>query len=579
MVTSGHATGGMRSAGPTLNVFPPPESLRPTIIGTRYAVSAGHHIAAGVAASILERGGNAIDAGVAAGLASNVVLADMCNLGGIAPILVRPAQTQDVWSVAGVGTWGSDATPDAFRARHGDGMPLGSSVAVVPAATDAWITALANWGTWTFSDAATPAIELAEAGFALDRRAAFAFQLFGGNWPTTREIYWPHGRPPREGDVLRQPSLAALLRRLAAAEVGATRADALDSVRRAFYEGGIAEQIVAFNHADGGWLTLDDLARFRSEVAPATARRYSEWVVHTTGPWSQGPALLQALAILEGFDLAALAHNSSEYLHLVTESLKLAFSDRERYYGDPRYVDVPIDRLLSDRYAQELRGYIERTKALPNLPTAQTPRPHRFDTTYLCVIDGAGNAFSATPSDTLDGGPIVPELGIIISPRGVQSHLDPKHPSVLASGKRPRITPSPALALRQSSHGDAMVWTFGCPGGDVIVQAMLQVFLNVVHFGMTPQQAVEAPRIASFSFPDSFHPHNQVEGLLAVEARISEETRDELAARGHRVHVWPEWEFDAGAVSLVLDLQPPNDCRRVLAAGADPRRSSYALGR
>jgi gamma-glutamyltranspeptidase/glutathione hydrolase len=194
----------------------------------------------------------------------------------------------------------------------------------------------------------------------------------------------------------------------------------------------------------------------------------------------------------------------------------------------------------------------------------------RSDTTYLCVVDADGNAFSATPSDTLDDGPIVPGLGIVISPRGHQSRLDPEHPSVLAPGKRPRLTPAPALALAD----DGRVWAFGSPGGDVILQAMLQAFLNVVEFGLTPQQAVEAPRVASYSFPNSFYPHGEPEGRLNVEARIAEDVRRELAARGHDVVVWPELEFDAGSVAMALDLGPG-----VLAGAADPRRSAYALAR
>jgi gamma-glutamyltranspeptidase / glutathione hydrolase len=569
----------MRSEGATPNVFPSPESLRPTVMGTRYAVSAGHPVAAEVAGLVLERGGNAIDAGVAAGLASNVVLVDMCNLGGIAPILVRPAGSADVWSIAGVGTWGSEVTLAAFRRRYGTTMPLGGGVALVPAAADAWLTALARWGTWSFADTAAPAMDLAESGFALDRRAAFALELFGSHWPTTRSVYWPNGRPPREGDVLRQPVLARLLHRLADAEVGSTRVGRLESVRGAFYEGETAEQIVAFSRSNGGWLTLADLAGFRSEVAPAPARGYGGWLVHTTGPWSQGPALLQALAILEGFDLAAVGHNSGEYLHLLVESINLAFSDRERYYGDPRYVEVPLEVLLSDQHAAELRTRIRHSVPPQNPSAIPRKRVPRHDTTYLCVVDAAGNAFSATPSDTLDGGPILPDLGIIVSPRGVQSRLEPDHASVLAPGKRPRVTPSPALALRNSGDSDALVWTLGCPGGDVILQGMLQAFLNVVHFGMSPQQAVEAPRVATFSFPGSFHPHTVFEGDVAVEARITEEARAELNARGHSVRTWPEWEFDAGAVSLALDIKPPGKQGRVIAAGADPRRSTYAIGR
>jgi gamma-glutamyltranspeptidase/glutathione hydrolase len=506
-------------------------------------------------------------------------MASMCNFGGVAPILVRSAGSDEVWSVAGLGTWGSDVTLEAFHERFGDEMPLGGAVAVVPAAPDAWLTALARWGTWSFARVAEPAIELAEAGYALDLRTAFELELFGGQWDTTRAIYWPECRPPRLGERLRQRELAALLRRLAEAESGSDRASALESVRRAFYQGEVAERVVEFVRADGGWLTLEDLATFRSEVAPAVSRPYADWLVHTTDTWSQGPALLQALAILEGFDIESLAHNSADYIHVVAESIKLSFSDRERYYGDPRFVDVPLEYLLSDEHADELRSLVREQVTLPNLPTVPSWRPRRGDTTYLCVIDADGSAFSATPSDTLDGGPIVPELGIIVSPRGVQSRLDPEHPSALAPGKRPRLTPSPALALKRGSGLDSMVWAFGCPGGDVILQAMLQAFLNVVHFGMTPQAAVEAPRYASFSFPDSFYPHVEVERRLSIEARIPESTRAELAARGHDVHPWPEWEFDAGAVSLALDLEPPTAEGRVLAAAADPRRTTYAIGK
>jgi gamma-glutamyltranspeptidase/glutathione hydrolase len=481
--------------------------------------------------------------------------------------------------VSGVGVWGAEATLEAFRERYGDEMPLGGGVAVVPAAPDAWITALARWGTWSLAQVAEPALELAEDGFVLDQRIAFALEVFGGQWESTRAVYWPERRPPRAGDRLRQPQLAALLRRLLEAESGADRSTALESARRAFYEGEIAQTIVEFVHQDGGWLRLDDLAGFRTEVALAVAREYAGWRVHTTDTWSQGPVLLQALAILEGFDLEGLKHNSANYLHVIAEAIKLAFSDRERYYGDPRFVDIDLAYLLSDGHAADLRERISRNAALPNLPTMPEPRSRRHDTTYLCVVDRDGNAFSATPSDTLDGAPLVPELGIIVSPRGVQSRLDPDHPNALAPGKRPRLTPSPALALKRTGGADASVWPFGCPGGDVILQAMLQVFLNVVHFGMTPQQAVEAPRVASFSFPDSFYPHTEVQGRLKVEARIPESIRAELAARGHDVQAWPDWEFDAGAVSLVIDLEPPSERGRVLAAGADPRRSAYAIGR
>jgi gamma-glutamyltranspeptidase/glutathione hydrolase len=566
----------VEGSGP--KTFPSPESLRPTIVATRYVVSAGHHLAAEAASRILAGGGNAIDAGVAGGLVLNVVMPDMCSFGGVAPIVVRAAGNDGVWSVAGVGTWGREATLEAFLERFGDELPEGPGNAVVPAAPAAWITALERWGTRSFAEVAEPAIALAEEGFALDVRAAYAIGLFGREWETTRDVFLPGGRAPQAGDVLRQPALAGLLRCLADAEVGTDRADALARARRAFYEGEIAEKIVAFNRAGGGWLTAGDLAGFTADVAPAVSRPYGGWDVHTTGPWSQGPAMLQALAILEGFDLESAGHNSADYLHLVVEAIKLAFSDRERYYGDPAFVDVPLEWLLSDEHAAELRAGMAPDRVLGNLPTLDAAPARKHDTTYLCVIDGDGNAFSAAPSDTLDGGPLLPELGILVSPRGLQSRTDPAHPSVLAPGKRPRLTPSPALAVRAGEGGDPRLWTFGCPGGDVILQAMLQAFLNVVHFRMTPQQAVEAPRIAGFSCPDSFFPHVELDRRVNAEARIDDAVRGELAARGHHVAVWPEWEFDAGGVSMCLDLRPPGADGRVLAAAADPRRSTYAIG-
>jgi gamma-glutamyltranspeptidase/glutathione hydrolase len=265
---------------------------------------------------------------------------------------------------------------------------------------------------------------------------------------------------------------------------------------------------------------------------------------------------------------------------VVAEATKLAFYDREHYYGDPRHVDVPLERLLSDERAEQLRSLIDAERAVPGLSAGGAEYARRFDTTYLCTIDAEGNAFSAMPSDTLDGAPIIEELGIFISPRGVQSRLDPSHPAALAPGKRPRLTPAPAMALSAERDGDDhRVIAFGCPGGDVILQGALQSFLNLTAFGMTPQQAVEAPRFAAFAWPDSFYPHGEVPARVSLEGRIGDEVAGALKRQGHDVRRWPDFEFDAGAVSMVLDERSPAEGRRVLAAGADPRRINYALGR
>lgn len=570
--------GGMRAEGPTPEAFPPPESLRPTLVGEHYMVAAGHPLVAHVAAQVFERGGNAVDAGVAAGLASNVVQADQCNLGGVAPIVVKPAGDDVVHSVAGLGWWGAAASIDAFRDRFGDDMPLGPPVGVVPAALSAWVRALQRFGTWTFADCARSAIELARDGFAIDQRLASSLEIMGGGfcqWEASKAVYWPHGRAPQTGDHLVQAALGELLQRLADAETGPTREAALDAVHDAFYTGDIAATIARHAAEHDGWLTTDDLAGFDAEIEPAVGRRVGDWTVWTPTTWCQGPALLQALAILAGDDLAALGHNSAEYIHLVAEATKLAFYDREHHYGDPRHVDVALDRLLSDERAAQLRAVIDAERAVPGLGAGGAAYAGRFDTTYLCTIDAEGNAFSAMPSDTIDGGPIIPELGIFISPRGVQSRLDPGHPAALAPGKRPRLTPAPGMAVA----ADGRVLAFGCPGGDVILQGMLQAFLNLTVFGMTPQQAVEAPRFAAFAWPDSFYPHGEVPARVSLEGRIGDDVADALSRWGHDVHRWPDFEFDAGAVSMVLDLRPPDAGRRVLAAGADPRRINYASGR
>lgn len=582
------AAGGMRnSTSPVPNIFPPPESMRPTLIGEHYSVVAGHPLVAMVAADVLERGGTAIDAGVAAGLASNVVQADMCNLGGVAPIVLRLAGSDEVWSISGVGPWSREVTLDSYLDRHKGDMPLGAACSVVPAALDSWVTALSRFGTWSFADVAAPALRYAEEGFVLDRRTALAYELMGAtfkNWESSRAVYWPQGRAPREGERLTQSDLARLLKRLMAAERGAERTEALEAVRKAFYEGEVAERIVAWVREGGGWMTLDDLASFRNEVAPAKRYDYRGWRMFTGGTYSQAPVILQTLSVLAGFDLASHAADDETYLHLLVEAMKLAFSDREKFYGDAGSGAAGIEELLSDDHVAPLRAMVRLDRALPDLPTLDLPLPggvnrgKRRDTTNFTIIDKQGNAFSCSASDTIDGNPVVPGLGIIVSPRGVQSRLVADHPAALGPGRRPRLTPAPALAL-SAGDGDSKVMALSASGGDVIPQGILQAFLNVVDRGMSPQQSVEAARVTCLSFPDSFFPHFHDRGRLSVEARIAETVRSGLAGRGHRVHLWPDYEFDASGVALSLDMSMPAGGRRVLGSGADPRRSHYAVSR
>ncbi|MFQ5828378.1 MAG: gamma-glutamyltransferase family protein [Candidatus Methylomirabilia bacterium] len=564
------------------------------VMGSRWMVAAGHPLAAQAAARILEAGGNAVDAGVAAGICLGVVHPDMVSVAGVAPIIVHLAKARETWTVSGVGSWPRAASVEFFRQRCGGQIPVGVLRTVVPAAPDAWCTALERWGTMSFAAIAAPAIECAERGFPLSvfsARRIEANQEAYRRWPTSAALYLPHGRPPAAGEWFVQSELAQALRAMARAERRSRRrgrAGAVHAARDVFYKGEIAKAICAYHRQEGGLLTLEDLADFHVEVSPPETTSFRDLEMATCGFWCQGPALLEVLNILEPYDLAALGHNSPAFLHLIAEVIKLAFADREAYYGDPAQVKVPATGLLSKAYAEARRGLIRQDRAWPDMPPPGDPdgltavreglrpsdsalrvTPSGLDTSYVAVVDAQGNAFSATPSDPSVDSPVVPGVGCVVSSRGSQSWLDPGHPSAVAPGRRPRLTPSPAMAFK----GGRLFMPLGTPGGDVQLQAVLQVFLNVVLFGMPPQQAVEAPRVASRSFPDSFWPHPAFPGQLRVEGRIPREVSRALADLGHRIEDWPEWEWRAGAVCAIV-VGPDG----ALLAGADPRRGAHAIG-
>ena len=560
-------------------------AYRPTIYGTRHAISAGHYLATMAGFSILEAGGNAVDAGCAAGMALGVLQPDLVNFAGVAPIIIRMADGR-VETIAGLGHWPRSLPPDLFMQRHGGKIPTGVLRTVVPAAPDAWITALERHGTMRFADIAASAIRFAKEGFAMNPLLAMSISSKIEDyrrWPQNAAVFLPGGGAPAIGDKFVQTDLARTIQFMADQDKAApTREAGLAAARDAFYRGDIAREIAAFQKAEGGFLSMQDLAEFRSRIEPAVQRGWRGHQVLTCGPWCQGPALLEALLLTEQVGIKGLAHNSAEYLHVITECLKLALADREYHFGDPQFVDVPLDYLLSpDTIARRARG-VDRGRAHPGMPERmdQAGGPAGFpisaaalpqmdaDTSYACAVDRWGNAFSATPSDGSSNAPIVPGLGIIPSSRGTQSRPDPNHPSGVAPGKRPRLTPNPAMVV--TAQGGVM--PFGTPGGDVQIQAMLQVLLNTLHFGMELQEAIEAPRVASYSFPSSFAPFEYFPGRLAVEARIPAETRAELSRLGHEVKDWPEWTWLAGSVEAVMT----NPETGLIAAGADPRRPAYA---
>ena len=569
-------------------------SYRPAITGTRHMVSAGHYLAAHAGFEILESGGNAIDAGCAAGIALGVLQSDLVNVAGVAPIIIYHAQSDKVITISGLGTWPKRIDPAIFEEKYSGSIPENILRTVVPAAPDAWITALELYGTKTFSDVASAAIRFATDGFTMYPLMASLIEENSSNfqrWKSTADVYLPDGKPPEVGRLFIQSDLGKTLQYMVDEERGARgdRKVGLNAARDAFYKGDIAQEIVKYHKDNGGYLRGDDLEEFRVGLEEPIEINYKGTNIYTCGPWCQGPVLQQILKLLENFDLTSLGHNSTDYVHTLVEAIKLAFADRHFYYGDPKFNDVPMGSLLSTAYTDRRRQLIKPNEAWPGMPPAGDPYQDSaygprleyeagddgnpvtsLDTSYVCVTDQHGNIFSSTPSDVAKDSPIIPGTGLCPSSRGSQSWADPKHPCSVEPGKRPRLTPNPALAIRKNEFAIP----FGTPGGDVQVQAMLQCLLNIIEWNMDPQQSVEAPRFGSYSFPDSFEPHAYHPGKLMIESRFSEDTFTELNRLGHLTEFWPEWTWRAGAVCMIKSDMVTG----IQTAGADPRRPTYAVG-
>jgi len=560
--------GGM-GGGLVPGTYPPPATSRPQLVGEKFAVVAGHPLVSMVAMSIFEAGGNAVDAGVAAGIASNVIQVDMANFGGIAPILLREAGSDQCVSIAGVGRWSESVSLDALVARHGGHLPLGGAPCIVPGAPAGWLSALSRAGTMSFAEVAQPALAYARSGFLLDQGLALSLGICSrgfDQWPSSVEVYRPGNRALQAGDRLVQPALANTLERLMEAEKHSkgSREQGIRAAHDEFYSGDIAQIISAAVEENGGFLTVDDFARFEAEVAPAPSLLVDGWRVHATPSWSQGPVALQILGIM--------MRTPGTWHHLI-EATTRAFCDREDFLAAPDAMDKDIQELLADDYLDFLAHEITDEAAPGRSSAIGIPGATLGSTTSIVTMDASGCTFAASPSDTLDGGPIIPELGILCSPRGVQSRLSSSHPNRVRPGGRPVVTPAPIIA----TQGDES-WALACPGGDVIVQAMAQVMWRVMTTGASLQEASEAPRFASFSVPSAFHPHPSADRLVYTEGRIAEREREQLRAQGHHVEVWPDFEFDAGSVQTIQSA-PNTQGERVLTAGADPRRLAYGLAR
>ncbi len=569
-------------------------SYQPEITGTRYMISAGQHLATEAGYAILQAGGNAIDAGVAAGIALGVVHSDQVQFSGVAPIMIYLAEQDEVVTISGLGWWPKAVQMQRFIDDHGGKVPVGLLRTVVPAAPDAWIQALARYGTMSFGEVASAAIRYAREGFSVHwvmNSFINKHEQSYRKWPTNAAIYLPNGRPPRIGERIVQSDLAKTIQYMADEEKAASskgRSQGLAAARDAFYRGDIAQKIVAFHKENGGLLTADDLAGYRSEIEKPLRVSFRGIDVYSCQPWCQGPALLQTLSVLADDRLEDLGHNSAEYVHLLAEAMNLCFADRDHYVGDPRFVDVPMDRLLSKDYTAGRRAQINPEQAFGEMPPAgrigtntppqqlrraqpnEVPSQHIGDTSYVCAVDQKGNVFSATPSDVSWEGPVIPGLGFCPSARGTQSWAVEGHPSSVAPGKRPRLTPSPHFCRKP---GEFMM-PIGAPGGDTQPQGMLQVFLNNVVFGMGVQDAIDAPRFVTRNFPDSFEPHTYYPGRLEVEKGVGKDVGDRLAAMGHKIDWLPDISLGtAGVHAIVADVKSG-----VLHGGADPRRSGRAMG-
>ncbi len=571
---------------------------RPAFIGTEHAVSTAHFLSTSVGNRMLELGGNAIDAGVAAGIAMNTVMPYLTSFGGVAPIIVYLADRDEVFTISGVGRWPRAHTLEEHRKRWGEAIPNGISPVVVPAAPDAWMTALASFGTMTLKEVLDPSIRLAEKGFPATGSYSYMVSKpesrdFLSQWPDAASILMPEGRVLQIGQRLSNPDLGRLYRDLVEVEQSASgsgRARAIRAARDHFYTGAPAEAMTRFVEENGGILTMEDMRDFSVTIERPIEAGYKDLNLFVCDFWCQGPAVPQILKILEGFDLAGMGHNSTPYLHTLLEAIKLVFSDRHHLYGDPDFVEVPKGALLSDEYAAARRQMVGQ-RAWPEMPppgnparalsngsrtlnpgvTATDDGPPEGDTGHVAAIDGRGNVFASTTSDTYMWSPVVPGLGIPPSGRGIQSFTDPQVPAHIAPWKRPRLTPNPALVFRNGRFA----MTIGTPGADSQVQAMVQVLLNRFEFGMDVQQAVEAPRVSSFSHPDTMEPHTYMPGTVRAESGVGASVFDELGDRGHRVQDWGEVAFPAGCPTVVAKDHESG----FLWAGADPRRESHATGR
>ena len=592
---------------------------RPVVMGIRGVVTSGHYLATAAGFRIMEQGGNAIDAAAAMCFCLNLLEPQSNGIGGEAPTLIYSAAEKKTFAISGMGSSPKAFTIDWCRENGIDLIPGdGYLPACVPAVVDTWATAVARFGAMSFSQILQPVIELAENGFAVyqrmhDRLVA-DFRRHSELYPTTGEVYHPNGSVPEVGEVFRNPDFAKTLKLMCRAEQEGqrkSRAAGIQAARDAFYKGAIAERIVEFissnpvEDASGsvhsGLLSYDDMAVWNATVEEPPSIDYRGLEVYKCPTWTQGPVFLQQLSILEGFDIQEMGHNSADYLHTWIETAKLAFADREVYYGDPAFDEVPLDMLLSKQYASVRRNQIEASAShtlragdlgggvppYAHLDVAEDNRlalgveardvrdlgidhAHVGDTTHLDAVDREGNMVASTPSGGWIGtSPVIKGLGFPLGTRGQMFYLNSERPNALAPRKRPRATLTPTLVTKD---GEPFM-VFGTPGGDAQDQWTVQFFLNYVEFGMNLQEALDAPTVYSVHFPSSFYPRRAYPGRVIAESRVPAEVLEDLKRRGHDLVSSGGWS-QGKVMGIRYDLE-----RGVILGAVSPKGNiGYAIG-
>lgn len=595
-------------------------TTRPVIMGTRGVVTSGHYLATAAGFRIMEQGGNAIDAAAAMCFCLNLLEPQSNGIGGEVPTLIYTANEQKTVAISGMGWSSKEFTVDWCRDNNIDLIPGdGYLPACVPAVVDTWATAVSKYGKLSFSQILQPAIRLAEDGFPiyeeLHKSLLSNFEKFNKLYPTTAEIYYPNGQVPQIGEIWRNPDFAAMLKSLCKAETeakGKGRLAGIEAARNAFYKGHVAEQIVKFisdnpvedtsGSSHTGLLSYEDISEWNATTSPPTSYNYKGLEVHKCPSWTQGPVFLQQLAILTGIELKSMKHNSTEYLHTYIEAAKLSFADREAYYGDPDFDNVPIDVLLSDKYNQKRRNLISnkasmsmqagdigngippyvalnvsednrRSLGIPGRDIRKLAghgHAHMGDTTHLDAVDIEGNMVAATPSGGWIGtSPVIKGLGFPIGTRGQMFYLNPERPNALAPRKRPRATLTPSLVTKNGMP----YMVFGTPGGDIQDQVTLQFFLNYVEFGMNIQEALDAPTVFSNHFPSSFYPRDAYPGYVIADGRISQNVITELQKRGHIINNSEKW---IGGKPMGIRLHQD---KGIIIGGASTKGNiGYAIG-